>query len=233
MQNRGNTVQGAVYEVLKNGIMTLRPAPGTPMSTQEMALKLNVSRTPVRESFLRLQEEGLVDVYPQRETVVSRISLERVEQERFIRESMEIAVVDPFLNRCVPEDFGKLRDMIDQQQACRLQKQYAEFVTLDDEMHRMLFERAGQMLAWETVMNVTSHYRRIRVLTVRTEETMRGTLEQHKVILQLLEEKNAAGARAELLSHMRKIVTEKTALLREYPDYFVQADERSLRIGSL
>lgn len=58
------SVQGAVYRTLKEGIMTLRLAPGTVMSTKEMAERLHVSRTPVREAFIRLQGEELVDIIP-------------------------------------------------------------------------------------------------------------------------------------------------------------------------
>ena len=54
-----NTVQNAVYQELKKGIMTLRLVPGTEMSTQEIATKLQVSRTPVREAFIQLQKEGI------------------------------------------------------------------------------------------------------------------------------------------------------------------------------
>ena len=62
---RKNSVQDAVYQVLRDAIMSLRLEPGTVMSTQEMANKLNVSRTPVREAFIRLQKESLVDTIPQ------------------------------------------------------------------------------------------------------------------------------------------------------------------------
>ena len=60
-QVQRSTVLGEVYKTLKTGIMTLQLPPGTTMSTQEMADRLNVSRTPVREAFLRLQEEGLLE----------------------------------------------------------------------------------------------------------------------------------------------------------------------------
>ena len=49
------SVQTQVYEELKNNIMSLRLPPGQTMSTQEMATRMNVSRTPVREAFLRLK----------------------------------------------------------------------------------------------------------------------------------------------------------------------------------
>lgn len=83
------SIQTLVYEELKRNIMSMKLEPGQTMSTQEIATKLNVSRTPVREAFLRLQSEGLVEMIPQRETMVSKISLKRVEQEKFIRECLE------------------------------------------------------------------------------------------------------------------------------------------------
>ena len=70
MSNK-NTVQNAVYQELKKGIMTLHLVPGTEMSTQEIATKLQVSRTPVREAFIQLQKEGLVEAIPQKGTKVS------------------------------------------------------------------------------------------------------------------------------------------------------------------
>lgn len=60
-----------VYRSLKNQILLLELPPGTGISEKEISLKFNVSRTPVREAFVRLAQEGLLAVYPQRGTVVS------------------------------------------------------------------------------------------------------------------------------------------------------------------
>lgn len=231
---QSNTIQSAVYDTLKKGIMTLQLAPGTVMSTQEMANRLNVSRTPVRESFLRLQEEGLIEMIPQRETVVSRISLKRFDEERFLRESLEIAVIESFFKQCSHEDIVHLRSIIDEQWICCMNKDEIKLVELDDQMHRFIFEVAGQRLSWDTIMNVTTHYRRIRVLTVRTDEIMRSTVEQHEKILKLIEKKEINALRDELLLHVRKIHSEKKALLEQYPDYFEYDDLRGkTRVGTL
>lgn len=66
------SIQTQVYEELKNNIMDLRLPPGQTMSTQEMATRMNVSRTPVREALLRLQSEGLVEMIPQREATLRK-----------------------------------------------------------------------------------------------------------------------------------------------------------------
>ena len=70
--------------------------------------KRRVSRTPVREAFIRLQRDGLVDIYPQKETVVSRIDYTKVEQERFVRESLECANIDLLIGKCTRNDIAKL-----------------------------------------------------------------------------------------------------------------------------
>lgn len=112
------SIQTLVYEELKKNIMSLRLQPGQAMSTQEIATKLNVSRTPVREAFLRLQEEGLVEMIPQRETIVSRIDLKRVDQEKFIRECLELGVVNRFLERKHQEDIQSMTELIKVQKQC-------------------------------------------------------------------------------------------------------------------
>ncbi len=232
--NIDNSVQGAVYRALKEAILELQLAPGTVMSTQEMATRLNVSRTPVREAFIRLQREGLVDIVPQRETMVSRIDLDRVEQERFIRESLELPVVDLFLAKCRPEHFTELRELIEQQKNCHKEHRWADFVHCDNQLHKLLFDVAGQRLAWDTIMSVNGHYNRIRILTVQNEDTIVGAIRQHIKIVDLLEHGEHETARRELTDHVKKINYEKTDLIKLHPDYFKTGDEPvGIRIGSL
>lgn len=228
------SIQEAVYNELRRAIMTLRYPPGTAMTTQVIASRLNVSRTPVREAFVRLQSEGLVEMIPQRETLVSRIDLRRVEEERFIRESLEVAVIEPFLARCTPEDFRRLREKIEEQRTYWQEKRYADFVDSDNEWHKIMFEVAGQRLASETMMKVNGHYNRIRVLTVQVDQTSVGVLRQHGRILDWMESGKAEEARLEIKSHVTKLNAEKIDLVRLFPDYFQTSDTPTgIQIGKL
>ncbi len=104
-----NSIRENVYRIIRENITSLQLAPGTTVSTQELAAKLQVSRTPVREAFIRLQKEDLVEITPQKGTMVSRIDLTRAEKERFIRESLETAILPLFLQNCTepgPERAG-------------------------------------------------------------------------------------------------------------------------------
>ena len=73
-----NSVREQAYQTLRNEIVSMELKPGTVISTQDTATRLNLSRTPVREAFIQLQEERLLEISPQKATVVSKIDFNRV-----------------------------------------------------------------------------------------------------------------------------------------------------------
>src|SRR5690606_9977779 len=83
-----------VYEIIKKNIINLNMPPGTRVSEKEISDLLNVSRTPVREAFIKLSKEGLIYVVPQKGSYISHIDLDAVEDARFIRECLEKAVME-------------------------------------------------------------------------------------------------------------------------------------------
>ncbi|MCY9421621.1 GntR family transcriptional regulator, partial [Bacillus paralicheniformis] len=70
------SVRDQIYQMLKEEIMKFRLVPGELISEKEISERYEVSRTPVREAFLQLSREGLLEVYPQKGTRVSLIDLD-------------------------------------------------------------------------------------------------------------------------------------------------------------
>lgn len=62
--------------------------PSDALSEKELSLQLGVSRTPVREALIRVADEGLIDILPQRGSFVAPIRLRDVEEAQFIRETL-------------------------------------------------------------------------------------------------------------------------------------------------
>ena len=221
-----DSVQNAVYKALKEGILTLRLVPGTPMSTQEMATRLNVSRTPVREAFIWLQEEGLVEILPQRETLVSQIDMERVREERFIRESLELAMLSPFMKLYSREQhFPLFQEMIQQQKKCLENNLYSDFVKSDNRMHKLFFVVARKSLAWETLQSVNGHDIRFRILISQNPGVMEASIRQHEKLLDLIEARDEEGLYQEMKQHLRKWTKEKEELMVSHPGYFRTEEE--------
>jgi DNA-binding GntR family transcriptional regulator len=222
---RAGTVQDSVYTSLRKSIINLNLAPGTAISEQEIALRYKVSRTPVRETFIHLAKEGLIQVFPQRETLVSRIDFARVEQEFFLRESLEMAVLEPFVEKGRPEDFITLDGLIQKQSIAFDHNDYIHFVDFDDDFHRTFFETAGQDLSWAVLANMCGHYHRVRLLTIRLQGIAKDIVGQHKKLLGALKKKDPAAAREALRAHLHKLGSEEKILGEEFPDYFASPGE--------
>jgi DNA-binding GntR family transcriptional regulator len=217
-------IQDSVYTALRKSILNLNLAPGTAISEKEIALRYQVSRTPVRETFIHLAREGLIQVFPQRETLVSRIDFSRVKQEFFLRGSLETAVLEPFINSSEPENFITLEGLIEKQNVAFENNDYIHFVNFDDEFHRTFFETAGQDLSWAVLTKMCGHYHRIRLLTIRLQGIAKNILGQHKKLLRALKKKDLAKAREALREHLHKLGAEEKILREEFPGYFASSD---------
>ena len=221
MKRNPRSVQDVVYSTLRSSIINLNLAPGTVISETEISLKFQVSRTPVRETFIHLSKEGLVEVIPQKETLVSLIDPARVEQEFFIRESLETAVLELFLRSNGSQYFAELENLINQQAAALKSKSYTDFINYDDRFHEIFFEGSGQHLSWEVISSMSGHYHRIRMLTILMAGIANGKVEEHRKILAALKKGNAAIARKMLFQHLHNLDSEKLLLEEKFPGYFV------------
>jgi DNA-binding GntR family transcriptional regulator len=218
---RSGALQDSVYSALRDSIINLNLAPGTAISEKEISLRFNVSRTPVRETFIHLSKEGLVKVIPQKETLVSLIDLRRVEQEFFLRESLETAVLEPFLRQCSAAHFAEQEKLLDLQSAALKINAYTDFINYDDRFHQIFFEAAGQDLSWEVLSSMSGHYHRARMLTIWVAGIADEKVSQHRKIFAALKKKDADKARQLLYTHLHELDTEEKLLREQYPAYFV------------
>lgn len=209
-----------MYTALRKSIINLNLAPGTAMSEKEISLRYKVSRTPVREAFIHLSKEGLVRVIPQRETLVSLIDFVRVEQELFLRESLEMAVLKPFIARCRVNHLSELEEIVETQTAAFNRNEFINFINFDDRFHRVFFEVAGHQLGWEVLESMCGHYHRVRLLTVWLNGIARNIVSQHKEILGAIKKQDLHGARLKLNQHLHKLHTEEKLLREKFPGYF-------------
>ena len=216
------SVQDVVYSALRTSIINLNLAPGTVISETEVSLKFQVSRTPVREAFIHLSNEGLVEVIPQKETMVSLIDPARVKQEFFLRESLEMAVLELFLRNNESRYLAEMESLITLQAAALETKSHIDFIKFDDRFHEILFEAAGQHLSWEVLASMSGHYHRIRMLTIQITGIAdgNGKVGEHRKILAALKKGDPENAKRMLYLHLHNLDTEGKLLQEKFPGYF-------------
>lgn len=216
------TVASQIYRTLRDRIISMQLLPGATMSEQETANALGVSRTPVREAFISLSREKMVIISPQRRTAVAKISIDRVKQERFLRESLEQAVLEQFLLNPSEEVLHQLDENVLLQQQAIAAKDFKLFLQHDDEFHKLFYVATENMLCHHILKRNFFDYQRLRYLSsCSAEEIQILNMNQHQKLLQLIREHNLMDAQALLRKHLRRLFDEIKVLSAQYPQYFM------------
>lgn len=208
------------YRHIRNDIMHLTLEPGAGLSVRKLAEMYKVSRTPAQEAVIRLQKEDLVRAYPQSRTIVSKISISRVQAEQFIRKTLEIASVDDFIVHSSPLVTDALEYIISQQQKLTHTQNHTEFFESDNKFHNLIFETADKGLAWSIVNLASSHYYRFRFLSIKIRGLNERIVDEHKQILRAAKRGDAAAMKQAIADHVDYIQREYEELTAMYPQYF-------------
>jgi len=212
------------YEQMRNDILTFVLKPGDHVSAAKIAERYEVSRTPAREAIVRLAAEGMVDIYPQSKTVISKIDTDRVLQEWFVRRSLELSTADSFIERVQDNDLELMRAY--QRELERLSglpashEAILKYLNCDNDFHAVTYMVAGQELSAKIISAMMAHYNRLRMLIDFDILTKRRTLVDHEEILRCAGRRDKNGYRDILDRHISHIIEDIALLKEKYPDYF-------------
>lgn len=214
------TAASQIYRALRDSILTMQLVPGATLSEQETAARLSVSRTPVREAFIRLSRERMLIVSPQRRTAVAKIDLNRVRQEQFLREAIEIAVVEQFIRHAGEADYAALEACLTHQREAVAAGDFPAFLRHDDDFHHQLYTATGNDLAAQAVRRNCFDYQRLRSLSAADAPTQRLNLTQHEALLAHLRHGDLPASQSLLREHLRRLFEEIPAMREKHPAYF-------------
>lgn len=219
-RTQGNSTRDGVYLSLKAQILSLDLLPGAAISEKEISLQFNVSRTPVRESFVRLSQEGLLDIYPQRGTVVSLIDLELVEEARFMREQLERAVIRLACGSFPAEQIQALQTNLLLQEACVQEQNYKKMFDLDEAFHRIIFDGCSKINTWAVIQQINVHLNRTRMLRLAADHYWDDLITQHRLMVTAIQENDADRAENLMNEHLHLTIYDQAQLKQKYPTYF-------------
>lgn len=209
-----------VYRFLKVNIMNLDFEPGSALSEKEIAILLNVSRTPVREAFIQLSNEYLLDILPQKGTYVSLIDMEHVAESKFLRETLEKAIVKMACREFSSERIFELQSVLALQELCLQEKNYKRFFELDEKFHSTVFAGCKKERIWSMIQQMHTHYNRVRRLNIFGGTELDLILEQHKNIVKAIREKDMELGLQTVDLHLNKVRIDIQQLVDLYPHYF-------------
>ncbi len=205
--------------VIKDNIIHLNLEPGSQVSENELSAELGLSRTPVREVLIELAKVKIIDIQPQKRSVVCLIDYDLVEESRFMRNILECAVVELVCEMIKPEDVERLRENV------RLQNFYQEnfnpdkLWSLDDDFHQILFEAARKPQVFSLMHNISIHFDRVRNMSLFSVKDLK-IVQDHEDICEAVAQGDAKKARALMEVHLSRYKIDAKAIWETYPQYF-------------
>ena len=219
----GESGRQFAYRVLYNAIMTLQLPPSWVLSDSELSQALQISRTPIREAIVSLQEAKLVEVFPQRASIVSRIDLDAIEEGVFLRYHTECAIFREAVRKADGAAVGRLRANLLEQERRLQSGDVLGYFQLDNAFHKELYLIAGKPWVWSTVARIVTHHDRVRLLQAQLgAEQLWPAHREHWEMLDIIMQRSEKGMDEFFHEHLtagyRSALPE---LIRRFPEYFV------------
>lgn len=221
MAEQSESLQDQAYEMIRERIIFAEYAPGMKLGIKELCENLDLGRTPVRESFLRLQQEDLVETRPQSGTYVSKINMRYAEAARLARECLESEVIVECCAKANEDDIARIDAIIDAQDEALAADDKRRFFEKDNEMHREFYEIAGRPVIWQWLNLTNTHFERFRWLSANTlgvdPETVIG---QHRQMRRAIASLDTNYASYLVRDHLQKSRYDGQKIVAAFPEYF-------------
>ena len=204
------TARDYALRVLKANIISMDLEPGAMVSENELSALMGLSRTPVR----------VVDVLPQRGSRIALIDYALVEEARFAREVLEVAILDLVCAQATPADIAQLRQNVRLQTLAQEpgMEKAQSMMELDDAFHQMLFRIARKENTYSMLCGMTIHFDRVRSLALGVVRDSK-IIADHQAICEAVAARDAQRARKIMTEHLGRVKVDEATIRRAYPQY--------------
>lgn len=197
-----------VYEVIKEAILTLRFKPGDALVEAELAERLGVSKTPVRDALSDLEKEGLVVRVLHKGTYVSRITKRdicEIFELRAVLEGLAARLATPHMTS---EDLERLATLLREQDEYLAKGDIANASLCNRRFHAAIIEKAGRHRLHDILAHLEDHTRRFRVLSDHLHGRLNKSTGEHAKVLDALRRQDAEAAERMMQAHLHSVLAD-------------------------
>ncbi len=196
------TLREQIATSLRESIIRRELAPGQKLTEPELAAKLGISRTPIREAFRQLESEGFLAVIPRRGAVVSTITAKQVEDFYEIK-----SLLDGYAARVAAEkisngDIEKLKKINGQLSELAEKSQLEAFFARNNDFHNCFIKLCENEKLLEIRDSMVQRFKGFRMATLSLPGRLMESVNQHKSIIKAFEKKDGRLAEAVVVEHV-------------------------------
>ncbi len=215
------------YIAIKDSILSLELPPGETLGIGDLADKLGVSRTPVRDALLLLEKDGLVVMFPQKGAVVSEIrarDIEEIYELRILLESYAVRIATSLLTNT---ELDHIESILQEAEQTFNRGELVRTADISRTLHDVVIDKVGNSLLKKFLDDLEMHYTRVRRLIVRIPGRFEKSHRQHQEVLQALRGRDAEAAAAAMEYHLISVRDEALSRMTVLMTYLENPQELS------
>lgn len=211
------THKRATYETLRDMIVAFELPPGERLVEKDLAARLGVSKTPVREALAMLEAEGLVEATPYRGAIVRWLSINEMREQGFLVDGLEMPAYEMVVERITEAELAAIDVVTKDLVRARVERDERLFGELAVRIHLMVFACTGFPRLLDLIRMVVGPVglRYDRALVYPYDESWDELLALSIARVDAIRARDAAGVRKTVAEHRAKMVELTNARLTD------------------
>ena len=208
-------LRDVVFNTLREAILRGDLVPGERLMELQLAAKLGVSRTPIREAIRMLEQEGLAITIPRKGAIVAGMTEKDMQDVLEIREALEELSVQVACDRITDEEIEKLQKNMKNFEYSLRSGDLKKMAQADVEFHDVIYQATDNPKLICMLNNLREQMYRYRVEYLKNPQNHEQLLKEHEAIYQGIVEKNKAVVTEMIRKHIRNQVAVVKHMIRE------------------
>jgi DNA-binding GntR family transcriptional regulator len=194
-----------VYQALKEMIIIQEIPPGEKLDEDSLASQLGVSRTPIRESLCRLENEGIVKIIPRRGAFIVRHSKESINEILSVREVLEGLSAREAVSHITDATLEVLESLSEKFSESNVRVLSKEYLQADVKFHKTIIEQSKNEWLISLMNILNDHIQMLRLRTVTLQGRPEHSLSEHRKILGALKARDPLLAESLMREHIKNV----------------------------
>ena len=173
-----------IYKIIKDEICNGHYPPGYWLQEKELAAKMDVSRSPVREALKQLVDEGLAIDYPNKGVFVKEFTSKDIEEIYDVRIMLESYAIKNSVKLITSNDIKVLRELIDNLSECYDKNDLNQYIEYDTELHQYIIKMSGNSLVMDIYKRIYSQTQQFRIYSLTTQKRFDNSIIEHKTMVE-------------------------------------------------
>lgn len=191
-----------IVDIIRERILKGEYKIGEKIKENQIASELRVSRTPIREAFKQLENEGLIDYIPNRGCFAKGFTRRDIEDLYAVRKALEILAVEWAVSRITPEQIDKLQEQSDLMEFYTTRKDGKKVLEINSDFHSVIYNATGSRFMAQVLRSYKEYIEQTRRVIFDGGEYLEEIFREHKAVLDAIKAHDTEGAKEAMARHL-------------------------------